>query len=515
MADWGPFGPLPRMARSGPQADQQQRGDLDNNTIGMAIFAAYLVIIVILGLVAARYQKNETDFWVAGRRFGLGIMVMANMAAVMHGGAILSGVAFAANFGGVAILPYLSFALGAALIFYLFAKKLRDSGGFTIPDYMGDRFDSTALRAWSAFVVAASSIIYLVAQLRGMAFVLERLLGIDFMLALVIGSVIFVVYVALGGLLAVVWTNVAQFVFMWLGLLILVPFVYDAVGGWGSVLTQVEATAPGWTSPTGVAWSASYMLSWYLIWLVAYSTRLELVTKMFAARDYRIARMSVPISIGLVMLFLLYGNFYLGAAARVLVWDQIGSADQAFPLMVAQLMTPALAAFALTGVAAAAMSTTDSLLLMSGSAIAHDLIRRCHDEPRGIRRDERTYLWISRLTIVVVGVIAFLLATREIALILQIVSFAVALVGAAFFFPLLVGMTSRRISREAALASSIGGVVVTCIWIYGSLTQAAWAGGLHPGVVGVGVAGVLMLAVGLFTPPVPAPAVARYFPEAR
>ena len=130
---------------------------------------------------------------------------------------------------------------------------------------MGDRFNSRGLRAWSAIVVAVSSIIYLIAQLRGMAFILERLLEIDFMTSLVLGTVIFVAYVALGGLLAVVWTNIAQFIFMWIGLLILVPYVYDAVGGWTSVLQQVEAAAPGWTSPTGTQWSGWYMVSWYII----------------------------------------------------------------------------------------------------------------------------------------------------------------------------------------------------------------------------------------------------------
>ena len=447
-------------------------------TIGAIVFGLYLVAIIAIGLIAARYQETEADFWVAGRRFGLPVMVMANMAAVMHGGAILSGIAFTGRFGGVAILPYISFVGGAAIIFYLFAKKLRQSGGFTIPDYMGDRFDSRALRAWSAIVVAVSSIIYLIAQLRGMAFILERLLGIGFLTALVLGTVIFVAYVALGGLLAVVWTNIAQFIFMWVGLLILVPYVYEAVGGWSSVLQQVEAIAPGWTSPTGTQWSGWYMVSWYLIWLVAYSTRLELVTKMYAARDDRIARASVPIAIGLVLIFLLYGNF------------------------------------ALTGIASAAMSTTDSLLLMSGSAIAHDLVRRCHDEPKGIERNEREYLRISRLAIVAVGVITFFCAIPDLALILRIVSFAIAIVGAAFFFPLLVGMTSRRVSREAALASSIGGTLVTCIWIAGALSNAAWASAVHPGIVGLGTAGVLMLVVTMFTPPVADQAIAKYFPEA-
>jgi Na+/proline symporter len=378
---------------------------------------------------------------------------------------------------------------------------------------MGDRFDSRALRAWSAVVVAVSSIIYLIAQLRGMAFILEQLLGFSFIASLMVGTVIFVAYVAMGGLLAVVWTNVAQFLFMWIGLLILVPFVYDAVGGWSSVLQQVESVAPGWTSPTGVAWSASYMFSWYLIWFVAYSTRIELITKMYAARDHRIARASVPIAIALILIFLLYGNFYLGAAARVLVWDQIASPDQAFPTLVGGLLTPALAAIALTGVASAAMSTTDSLLLMSGSAIAHDLVRRCHDEPKGIEREEREYLKISRISIVVVGVIAFICSIPDFALILRIVSYAIAIVGSAFFFPLLVGMTSKRVSREAALASSIGGVFATCIWIVGTIGGASWASSVHPGIVGLTVAGVLMLGVSLFTSPVQQEAINKYFPE--
>ena len=100
------------------------------STVGALVFGLYLVAIIAIGLVASRYQKSEADFWVAGRRFGLGVMIMANMAAVMHGGAILSGIAFTGRFGGVAILPYISFVGGAAIIFYLFAKKLRRSGGF-------------------------------------------------------------------------------------------------------------------------------------------------------------------------------------------------------------------------------------------------------------------------------------------------------------------------------------------------------------------------------------------------
>ena len=501
--------PEPRLRISIPRLEPADMSDIQ--TLGLVIFGFYFLVVAGIGVVAARYQHSSDDFWVAGRRFGLVVMVMANMAAILNGGALISGAGYAAKFGGVAILPFLGFSLGMAIIFFWVAKKLRQYGGITLPDYMGDRFESRALRAWSALIVALSSIVALIAQIRGMAFVLENLLAIPYFWGLVLGTTIFVAYVALGGLLAVVWTNIAQFIFVWVGLVILAPAIYDQVGGWFDVLARVEQVAPGWTSIKGVAWSWSYLISWHLVWMVAYCTRIELVTKMYAARDHKVARYSLPITVLLVIIFLLYGNFYLGAAVRILVWDDISSADQGFPLLVAQYLTPVVAAFVLTGIASAAMSTTDSLLLMSGSAIAHDFVRRTLHEPRGIERDEQYYLRISRWSIVIIGVVAFVAAIPTVALLLKIVSFAVAIVGACFFFPLLLGLNCRWVSREAALASSVGGVVVTVIWIVATMSGAAWAQNMHPGLPGLGTSMVLILAVSIFTQPVSAETMRRFF----
>jgi Na+/proline symporter len=485
------------------------------NNIGLSIFALYFIIIAVIGLVAARYQHSTDDFWVAGRRFGLVILVMANMSAIMNGGALISGAGYAAKFGGVAILPFLGFSVGMAIIFFWIAKKLRQYGGITLPDYMGDRFDSNALRAWSAFIVAFSSIIALIAQIRGMAFVLETLLAIPFFWGLALGTVIFVTYVALGGLLAVVWTNIAQFIFVWIGLIVLAPAIYEQIGGWSDMLIKVEAVAPGWTSVKGLSWSWSYLLSWHLVWMVAYCTRVELVTKMYAARDHKVARYSLPFTVLLVIAFLLYGNFYLGGAARILVWDQVSSADQAFPLLVSQYLTPVVAAFVLTGIASAAMSTTDSLLLMSGSAIAHDFVRRTFHEPRGIVKDERYYLRISRWSIITIGVIAFVGAIPDVALLLRIVSFAVAIVGACFFFPLLFGLNFRWVTPAGALTSSVGGVLVTVVWITASMTGAEWAKTFHPGLPGLIAALILITSMSLLTHPGQPATITRFFGDAK
>jgi Na+/proline symporter len=246
-------------------------------------------------------------------------------------------------------------------------------------------------------------------------------------------------------------------------------------------------------------------VSWWLVWVVGYSTRITMITKVFAAKDTRAARISLPITDALFMLFLLYGNLYLGAAARVLVWDQVSeNPDSAFPTLVnavsALSNVPWLGAIALTGVVGAAIATADSLLLMSGAAIAHDLLRKCFYEPRGLVRDERFYLRISRATVLIVGVISFLGALRTPDLILTVVSYAVALVGVAFFFPMLLGMSSPRITARAATWSSVLGSLAALLWTALHLLGADWARihvpwtlDLHPVVPGLVAAIVPMI----------------------
>ncbi|MGH9334961.1 MAG: sodium:solute symporter family protein, partial [Vicinamibacteria bacterium] len=365
--------------------------------------------------------------------------------------------------------------------------------------------------AWAALVVASTSLNYLVAQIRGMGFVLEKLLGLESWLGQLLGTVVLVICVALGGLLAVVWTNVLQIALMWIGLLVLAPAVHRAVGDFPSLLAKVESVAPGWTSPSGVQWSTAYLLSWYLLVFIAYSTRLALLTKVFAAKDDRVARLAIPWTALVVMAFLTYGGLYLGAASRVLVWDSISSPDEAFPALVTALLGPLTSALALTGVASAILTTSDSLLLMSGASVAHDFLRKCLHEPRGIQKSEAYYLRVSRMTVVLMGVLAFLASLPDVALILELVAYSLAIVGASFFFPLLAGMVSPRITREAATSSSIVGGLTTSIATVFAVAGAPWALRVHPILPGLLISAILIFAVTPFTRPVREEALRAYF----
>ena len=97
---------------------------------------------------------------------------------------------------------------------------------------------------------------------------------------------------------------------------------------------------------------------------------------------------------------------------------------------------------------------------------------------------------------------------------MKIVSYAVALLGSTFFFPLVLGLGSRRISREAATASSVAGTLACAAWIAATLAGASWAQPIHPGVIGLAVSGALILGISAVTHPVEGDAIRRFFPEA-
>ncbi len=484
-----------------------------NSTVaGYLVFGSYIVLMVVIGLWSGRQQKGADDLWTAGRRFGTVVMVLGLMSSVMHGGSILSGVAFAAAYGGVAILPLISFAAGFLVILLFFARKLRDIGAFTLSDFMADRYQSVGLRAFTAVVIAFSCTVYLVAQIRGMGIVLSGLLDLPFVTAMAVGTLLFVFYVAVGGILAVMWTNIAQFLFMWVGLLVIIPYVWQVAGGWTSVLERAEALAPGWTSVAGTQWTWAYLLSWWLVWFMAYSTRIELITKVFIAKDSNVARYALPTACLLVMIFLLFGNLYLGAAARVLVFDGLSSADEAFPALVTLVLGPVATAIVLTSIASAA---NESLLLLAGAAVAHDLVRKSWHERVGIVRSEQYYLTVSRITLVIVGAVAFMVAVNTPELILALVSYSVAMIGATFFFPLLFGLSSRRTTPAAATASSVAGFFTTLVWTGLTLAKVSWAVSIHPVVPGLLAAFVLIVGLTPFTRASPPEALARFFPQPR
>ncbi|MBE3582235.1 MAG: hypothetical protein IMW96_11500 [Thermoanaerobacteraceae bacterium] len=479
-------------------------------TAGLIILGIYLLIMVLIGVVAARFQKSTADFWVANRGFGAFVLAAAIMASIMHGGTMVGGTGQIGAMGAIT-LNNLSFALGFLVVLFFMAEKLRKFGGFTLPDFLGERYESNGMRAFGALVILVTAIVSLIAQTKSMGIIVQKMTGLPPEFSLILATAIFVFYTTIGGMMAAVWTDIAQWVFMMVGVIALALGLWPHVGGWSTAVQAAEKAAPGWTALTGIGWTPLSLFSWYFVWFIAYFTRIEFVTKMYTARDARAARLGTAWGLILILLFI---NFmvYFGAAARVLIWDKIKSPDQALPTLMATYLSPFWEAVALSGVAAAAMSTVSSLLLLSGAAISHDFLRKSYFEPRGIVKSEGYYLAISRLTLLAVGLVALAGAFKTPTLVLTIVSYAVALSGAAFAMPMLLGLVWRRTSSAAALASSVGGFLGSAFWAVATEMGYAWAKAMHPIIPGFVISLVLILAVSFFTSPSSKETLQRFFP---
>jgi len=476
---------------------------------GIIIFGLFLALMILVGVLSSKHQKNTSDFWVGSRGFGKFVLAIAIVASIMHGGTLVGGVGMMAA-KGPTVLNNISFAIGFLIVLVFMADKLRRFGGYTLPDYMGARYESIKFQAFSAIVVMVAAIATLIAQTKTMGIVVEQMTGIPFAVALVASTLIFVFYTAVGGMRAAIWTDIIQWLFMMVGVIALAIAIWKPLGGMSGMVTKVEGVAPGWSSLTGLGWTPMAFISWHVVWLIAYFTRIEFVTKMYTAKDVKTARSSVALGLPLLLIFINFTVLFAGAA-RVLVWNDVASPDKALTTLIANYMDPFWASVSLAGIAAAAMSTVSSLLLMSGAAIAHDLIRKSYHEPRGITMSEDYYLKISRITVCAVGLIALIGAFNTPTLVLVLVSYAVALTGASFAMPMLLGLMWKRVSSSAAFASSIAGFLGSGFWALAAEMGYAWTKVMHPIIPGFILSFVTIFVITVFTKPVSEETLARFF----
>lgn len=479
------------------------------NIAGILVFGTFLILMIVVGILAAKYQKSTSEFWVGNRGFGTAVLSIAIVASIMHGGTLLGGTGVMAA-QGPTTLNNLSFALGFLVVLAFMAGKLRRFGGYTLPDLMGSRFESHKFQAFSAVVVLVAAVASLIAQTKTMGIVVSQLTGVPLSVALTISTIIFVFYTTVGGMRAAIWTDIIQWAFMMIGVIALGAFLWKPMGGISGMAVKVETVAPGWTSLTGIGWAPMAFISWHVVWFIAYFTRIEFITKMYTAKDEKTARKSVAVALILLLLFINVTVFFAGAA-RVMVWDAVKSPDQALPFLVDKVMTPFWAAVTLSGIAAAAMSTVSSLLLMSGASIAHDLIRKSYHEPRGIKKSEEYYLRISQITVALVGVVALIGAFYTPTLVLILVSYAVAVTGASFAMPMLLGLSWKRVTSAAAFSSSVLGFIGSVIWSFASEMQYAWAQAVHPIIPGFLLSLIAIMVITFFTEPVSQATLNKFF----
>ncbi len=394
---------------------------------GWFFLALYIGLMIVLGAVGMKRVTSSDDFATARRSYGPIFLAFALTATTASGGTFIGIPALAYSTGFSALWYAFIYPLGVYLGVLLCLKAVRRAGDTfgnrSIPEFLGDRYDSEALRVCvSLFSILL--LFYLAGQLLSGAVMFNQMMGVDIAPALAITGFIIMFYIVIGGAHADILTDGVQGALM-LILALAVAWMFwegfGVVGGFNGMIHELEVQDPALTKPLS---STHPVLDskWDVVALFVAHIPLGLLphvgNKLWALKNDKDQTTFIVVSFvfGMILPCIALG----GLLARAILGDSLllegSSANYAIPELFVRTMPTWLAAMIGAGVLAAIMSTADGLLVSISQIFANDIYRRSiaprlgHDVKD--EKVDRIALLISRLATVVIVVAATYLAWR-------------------------------------------------------------------------------------------------------
>jgi sodium/proline symporter len=438
---------------------------MDINIPTLIAIIVYLVGMLLIGVLAARMTKDLSDYVLGGRGLGPGVAALSAGASDMSGWLML-GLPGAVYLGGMGeIWLPIGLAVGAYLNWQFVAKPLRvytevANDSITVPGYFENRFHDTSkiLRVVSAIVTLIFFTFYTSSSLVGGAILLENSFGMDYTLALWVGAAVILSYTLFGGFLAASWTDFIQGILMFLALIIIPIAAIQELGGWNETLNQISAIDP---THLDVASGATFVgVVSLLAWGLGYFGQPHILVRFMGLKstnDVPKARL-----IGMTWMVLsLFGALFVGFAGIAYFADApLANSETVFIMFSQVLFNPWVAGFLLAAILSAIMSTVDSQLLVSSSALAQDFYKSI------FRRNasKKEEMIVGRIAVLGIAIIAIFLGYNPESKVLELVSYAWAGFGAAFGPVIILSLFWKRMTRNGALAGIIVGAVTVIVW---------------------------------------------------
>jgi sodium/proline symporter len=438
---------------------------MDINIPTLIAIIVYLVGMLLIGFLAARMTKDLSDYVLGGRRLGAGVAALSAGSSDMSGWLML-GLPGAVYLGGMGeIWLPIGLAVGAYLNWQFVAKPLRvytevANDSITVPGYFENRFHDTSkiLRVVSAIVILIFFTFYTSSSLVGGAILLENSFGMDYTVALWVGAAVILSYTFFGGFLAASWTDFIQGILMFLALIIIPIVAIQELGGWNEALQQIGTIDP---THLDVASGATFVgVASLLAWGLGYFGQPHILVRFMGLKstnDVPKARL-----IGMTWMVLsLFGALFVGFAGIAYFADTpLENSETVFIMFSQVLFNPWVAGFLLAAILSAIMSTVDSQLLVSSSALAQDFYKSI------FRRNasKKEEMIVGRIAVLGIAVIAIFLGYNPESKVLELVSYAWAGFGAAFGPVIILSLFWKRMTRNGALAGIIVGAATVIVW---------------------------------------------------
>lgn len=446
---------------------------LETNAPVIATFVAYLILMLAIGLWAYRRTADSSGYFLGGRSLGPWPAALSAGASDMSGWLLLGLPGFAFVSGVEAFWLAGGLLLGTWLNWLLLARRLRiysytANDSLTIPEFFANRFGDRKhlLQAVAAFFVLLFFLFYTSSGLVAAGKLFETVFGLEYQLAVILGTLFIVSYTLFGGFLAVSWTDFVQGLLMAAALLLVPVIAIQNDGGTSAMLDTLHAQNPQlltlWADNEGKPLTVLAIVS-LMAWGLGYFGQPHILARFQGIRSPADVPTARRIAVSWTAISLL-GAVLVGLAGAAYVDNNLGGqlADEEtiFMVLVEALFHPLIAGVLLAAILAAIMSTADSQLLVSSSALAEDLYRQIL-RPGASQRE---VVLIGRVAVVLLALVALLLAMNPDSTVLGLVAYAWAGFGAAFGPVLLISLYWKRMNWHGAIAGVITGGLVVVVW---------------------------------------------------
>ena len=451
------------------------------STTIVLISAAYFAVMIGIGLWAATRTKTNADYFVAGKGVGILAIALATMSSAMSGFLFIGGPGIQFSLGFGTLMLTFPAAVSFGLAWFLLAKRMKLLSMvrpmMTVPDAIHARYDSNWARGLAAVAILLGVIGYLGTQTLAMGVVLGRIFDISLTHGVMIGVAIVALYSVAGGMIAGIYTDVAQGAIMVVAALITFYLALDLGGGMGNMVTTIGAQDPDWISPFSKL-GPGIVIGWYLVFSLGILGQPQVAHKFYMVNDVRKLKWGALLATACAMIaslvWLSVGTVmrYLSVSSGV----EVPAADEAAPLFMLNYAPALLAGIFFAGVAAASMSTADSFLIIGSSAVVRDLPLAFGRQP-----SDAAQLKYGRIVTLVLCLAAGALAVVSGQLVAVLGIFGWGMFAAALAPALGLGLNWSRATVEGAVASLVFGIVGTLFLELNN--QFGWWPDLLPGYV--------------------------------
>ena len=440
---------------------------MSDNSFQLVAIVLYMLAMLAIGWYSFRRTSNLTDYMLGGRSLGPAVTALSAGAADMSGW-LLMGLPGAIYLSGL-VEGWIAIGLtiGAYTNWRIVAPRLRvytqvSENAITIPSFLDSRLkDSTGfVRMVTGLIILVFFTFYISSGMVSGGVFFESSFGYSYHTGLFIVAGVVVAYTLFGGFLAVSYTDFIQGLTMFVALIAVPAVGLYYTGGFSETIATIKEVDPSMLSFVATA-AATTVIS-KLAWGLGYFGQPHIIVRFMAISSVKETKQARRIGIGWMFLSL------FGALATALVgiayFKQnnltLDNPETVFIALGQIFFHPFIAGVMLAAILAAIMSTISSQLIVTSSALVEDIYKKLFNKTAS----DKHYVFMGRMAVLIVSIVAFYLSWEKNATILKLVSFAWAGFGAAFGPTILLALYWRKLTSWGALSGMVVGAVVVFIW---------------------------------------------------